>query len=140
MIPAARPAPLLRRLARRGAAVLELALAVPVLLVLAGGIVEIGTMMFRQEQVIQICRESVMWGAMTRQADNPPAVATARAREALQSAGFDPDTATIDARLIDTVHGKGLTMDLSLPRTPLLNFISTTGTYQASATMRLEDM
>ena len=130
----------LARLARQGAAVLELALAVPVLLVLVGGIVEIGTMMLRQEQIITICREGVMWGAMTRQADNPPAVATARIQDALRAAGFNADAATIDARLIDTVHGKGLTVDLSLPRTPLLNFISTTGTFQATATMRLEDM
>ena len=130
----------LPRRSRAGAAVLELALAVPFLLVLVGGIVEIGTMMMRQEQVIQICREGVMWGAMTRQTDNPPAVATARIRAALTSAGFNANSAVIDARLIDTAHGKGLAVDLVVTREPIIGFITSAGTFQSSASMRLEDM
>ena len=131
----------LQRIPRRaGAAVLELALTAPFLLVLVGGIIELGTMMMRQEQVIQICREGVMWGAMTRQTDNPPAVAIARIRAALLSAGFNADSAVINAQLIDTTHGKGLTVDLVVTREPIIGFISSTNTFQSSASMRLEDM
>jgi len=132
-------ATLLLRRSRLGAAVLELAFAAPVLLVLIGGVVEIGMLMMRQEEVITICREGVMWGAMTRQVNNPPAVATTRIRNSLQAAGFNSTNTTITATLINTAYGKALQVNMSVPYTPFLNIIESNSQLRASATMRLED-
>ena len=82
-----------RRRARSGLATVEMALLLPILLVLTFAAVEYGWMFFKQQQITNVAREAARLGA-TPNATN--ATVTARVTQLMTDAGISQYTLTIN--------------------------------------------
>ncbi len=124
---------------RRGAAAIEFALVVPVLLLLLAGVIEWGWYLSREVAVIQAVREGALTGTLTREEDDPVTAGTARLRDVLATTGFDAAGASCSGALTDTSIGRTITLQTSLRYVGLIPFIPTPTTLGAALTMRLVD-
>lgn len=93
---------------RRGQAMLELALILPMLLVLAFGVVDLGRMFRYQEAIANAAREGANYGSVYRQASLAQIADAARA----EAPGIGPLGVTA-ARGADPVEGRYVTVSVT---------------------------
>jgi Flp pilus assembly protein TadG len=139
-----------QRASQSGQAVIELALTLPLLLVIVMGIFDFGLMFQRYEVVTNAAREGARVGVLPLYTT---ADAQARALQYLTSGGLKAASATVDAVVAPTAFGtktvNQVTVTVSYPYTypfigPILNLFSPpfppfgTVTLQGVSTMRVE--
>jgi Flp pilus assembly protein TadG len=138
-----------RRASQSGQAVIELALTLPLLLVIVMGIFDFGLMFQRYEVVTNAAREGARVGVLP---NYTPADAQARAQQYLTSGGLSSASATIVAVPGQATFGSPaktvsqVTVTVSYPYTypfigPILNLVGGTFgsvTLQGVSTMRVE--
>ena len=136
------------RTKRRGAAVIEFTLWMPVLLILLSGLVDLGWFMSRYHLVQRATMDGVRFGvreapdeAITdAQGSKQKPAAEARAQQLLNGFGLGGG-ATVTATLIPNGGGcpfDRLEMDTSVPYTPLIGFIPMPGNITANFSMMSE--
>jgi Flp pilus assembly protein TadG len=137
------------RLSESGQAVIELALTLPLLLVIVMGIFDFGLMFQRYEVVTNAAREGARVGVLP---NYTPADAQARAQQYLTSGGLSSASATINAAVAATTFGtpaktvNQVTVTVAYPYTypfigPILNLVGGSlgsVTLQGVSTMRVE--
>ena len=124
---------------RRGAAATELAIALPLVLLIVGGVVEWGWYFSRSTALVQVTRDAALAGVLTEVDDDPEGAALARAQDVLDALGFEPGSATVEATVLDTAQGLTLEVSASHPYDELLVFMPTPDQLAARAELRLED-
>lgn len=133
--------------ARTGASVLEFALMLPVLVVLAAGVAQWGMYLRERMLLARAAREAVRAGAVTSiEATPAPAqVAEARARAALDTYGLDGSAALIETSY-DNLNASGpcdtddtLTVVVAMPTQSLISIVPMPAQVVASMTMIIED-
>ena len=123
----------------RGAAAVELAMTAPLLIALAGGLVEWGWFMDQEVAVIQAVRDGARAGALVdTHVDDPATVAQARVLVSLDAAGLEAtsDDVVVTQETTDVGEALVVTADVAYP--PLLGIIPMPGRLAANITMRLE--
>jgi Flp pilus assembly protein TadG len=137
------------RPSQSGQAVIELALTLPILLVIVMGIFDFGLMFQRYEVVTNAAREGARVGVLP---NYTTADAQARAQQYLTSGGLSSSSATIDATVAATTFGtpaktvNQVTVTVAYPYTypfigPILNLVGGSlgsVTLQGVSTMRVE--
>lgn len=124
---------------RRANTAIEVALTLPLFLVLLAGVLEWGLVLPRQSVVEHCARDAARAGALTESSDDPAGAAAARARQRLAEAGFDVDAATVTAVVMSSAVGDLVSVEISLPYPPLLGLVPTGATLEGTGRMRLED-
>ena len=138
-----------RGASQSGQAVIELALTLPLLLVIVMGIFDFGLMFQRYEVVTNAAREGARVGVLP---NYTTADAQARAQQYLTSGGLSSSSATIDATVAATTFGtpaktvNQVTVTVAYPYTypfigPILNLVGGSlgsVTLQGVSTMRVE--
>lgn len=126
------------RRARRGAAAVELALTAPILLAMAGGVIEWGWYMNQQINVIQAARDGARAGSLIDSAvDDPAAVAAVRVSELLDGYGIAAADGDITTRVEVSAVGSVVFVEAGVVYVPLLNLVPTPDRLRAHTTMRL---
>jgi Flp pilus assembly protein TadG len=137
------------RPSQSGQAVIELALTLPILLVIVMGIFDFGLMFQRYEVVTNAAREGARVGVLP---NYTTADAQARAQQYLTSGGLSSASATISAAVASTTFGtpaktvNQVTVTVAYPYTypfigPILNLVGGSlgsVTLQSVSTMRVE--
>lgn len=124
---------------RRGGIALEVALTLPIFVLLLIGVMEWGWALPRQATLEHIARDAARAGALTESSLDPLAAATTRATERLAEAAFDTGSASIGSTSYATSSGDVIAVTISVPYTALFGLVPTPLTLEGSATMRLED-
>lgn len=123
----------------RGAIAVEFALLLPLLLVLVGGAIAWGHVLAREVALVAVARDAALAGARVASADNPDAVALARAREGLAAAGLDSPGATVSVTRRTLPVGEAIRVQVTLPVDPLLNLVPLPTTLTSVTVTRLDD-
>jgi Flp pilus assembly protein TadG len=125
---------------RRGAAAIEFAMVLPVLLALLFGIIEYGWIFFQQSNILAAAREGARYGVTFEQAGSPTPTSAAQARVAtvLDSYGISSGTATITATQSGSTPSEVLTVQVVVPYTPLIGLVPTPDNLTGQMTMLLE--
>lgn len=127
---------------RRGGAAIEFALVLFPLLILVFGIIEYGWVFFQQANVLSAAREGARLGVTVDQTSSPTPGSTAetRARAVLTQYGMDGAGAAIVTTQSGASPQETLTVDVTVPYTPLVGFIgvATPASLHAQMTMLLE--
>lgn len=136
-MPAHLPSPPPRR--RQGGAALELALTLPLMVMLGGAVIEWGWFFVRQRVVLEAAADAVRTAAGTLQEDDPEAAGAQRARWLLAEAGLRD--ATVGATLLtdDALGLQVVRVDVSAPYEPLIGLFPLPESLTASATMSVAD-
>jgi len=124
---------------RRASIVTEVALTLPLFLVMLAGAMEWGWAMPHEVDIEHIARDAARAGALTRVVDGPEAAARARTVEALVAEGIDPATVTLTTATGTTASGDVISVDLRVPYRALLGLVPAPADLHANATMRLEN-
>lgn len=124
---------------RSGGAATEAALALPVVLILLGGIFEWGFLFAREIDVLHAAREGARVGASTDQEDDPVGAAETRALAALQEMNVDPATATATAAISGGEDEQVITVDVTVPYSAVFTLFPVPTTLHGELTMRLAD-
>jgi Flp pilus assembly protein TadG len=127
-----------RHRTERGSITLELALALPIVLVLLVGVIEWGWLLAREVELVQVAREAAHHAALTAADDDPEAAATARATADLLAAGFDPDLVDIEATVVGSDVGDVIQVRVSCDYEALLGLLPVPPRLAAGTTMLLE--
>lgn len=109
--------------AGRGAAAVEFAITLPVLLLLLLGALEWGWYLRYEVAVVHVARDAACAGALTPASEDPGGVAEARAWDAIAETHLDPATARITGTVAASVYGPVLTLDVEVPYEPLIGLI-----------------
>ena len=126
---------------RRGGAAIEFALVLPILVALLFGIMEYGWLFLQQSNLIAAVREGTRVGVTYAKDDTPDPTTAAEARvaEALESYGFDADSATVAATYEGSSPDEKLKVTASVPYAPLLGvMIAVPDNLSGEMTMLLE--
>lgn len=109
---------------RRGSQAIELALALPMLIVLTGGAVDVGRYLYIAERVAAVASEGARAGARAEptEGESAVAIATAAARSAWIAEEL-PGTLTVDATIDGAVPSQRITVTASLPPAPYFGFL-----------------
>ncbi len=128
--------------ARRGAAAVEFALMLPVVMLIASAVLDYSWYLHRSADVLTATRDGTRFGATVEQTDDPVTSATDRATTSLTDMGFDCAGASgcdIDAEL-DEVGGRAvLRVTLRVDYTPVIGLVPTPDDMSATLVMALED-
>lgn len=131
---------MVRRLAgRRGAAAIEFALVLPILMALVSAVLEYGWLFYQQANLSAAAREGARIGSMTMQAADPGAFAVARVRAAMTTMNLPGSTATVTTAQSGTTPAEILTVTVTMTYTPLIGLVPTPGTLTSQMSMLLED-
>lgn len=122
---------------RRGGVAIELAVVLPVLLVIVAGVLEWGQIVVAEVAITQVARDAALAGARTEKAENPDAIALARAQAALTQAGFVGGTVHVAEVAVGADEGLAVTVSAPYHRT--IPLVPTPATLTATVTARLED-
>lgn len=133
---------MVRRPARRGAAALEFALVLPVLLGLTAGIIDFGWYFQANGLVVAAVREGTRLGVTyaTDDTPTPQAAAAARVSAVLTDYNFDAASAVVVTEYIGTAPDQMLKVSVTLPFKPLIGLVRVVLPVElkASMTMLLE--
>ncbi len=124
---------------KRGGAATELALVLPVLLALLGGVVEWGWFVVQSVAVTGAARDGALAGTLVEADAGPDTVAEARARESLTGSGLDGAGATVAATLGSTSEGTVVQVDCEVAHDPLFPLLPMPATHRSRASFRLVD-
>ncbi|MES2639810.1 MAG: TadE/TadG family type IV pilus assembly protein [Myxococcota bacterium] len=131
-----------RRPVRRGAAALEFALVLPVLLALTVGIIDFGWYFQANGRVVAAVREGTRLGVTYATDDSPTPEDAAEARIAavLTEYNFDAASADVVTEYIGTAPDEMLKVTVTLPFDPLIGLVRVVLPVElkASMTMLLE--
>ncbi len=122
--------------ARRGAIAVEFALVLPILLLLVVGAIDWGWLFVQEAAVVVCARDGAHAGALT--ADDPAAVADARARGALAAAGFVSDPGDVQVRVYDAPPGEVVEVRIEVPFEPVIGLVPTPALLVGQTTMLRE--
>lgn len=124
---------------RRGNAAIELALTLPVLLLLGAGVAEWGWWLRWDVIVTHIARDAALTASVTAARDNPAGAAEARARAGLLAAGLSANQSAVIVETTPTSTGPAMRVALSVPYTGLVPLVPSPNRLAAEATFRLQD-
>jgi hypothetical protein len=124
---------------RRGAAALELALGLGVLVLMMGAVVDYGLYMRDLAYANLAVREAARMGTQTDRRAGPESAALARLDAVLDEAGYLGRERTADAKLIGASPNLGINVTLSLASTPVVGLVTLPDHAAAEITMRLQD-
>lgn len=124
-----------RRVRERGQALAEIALCLPVLLLLLLSVVEYGQMMWRQMEVTTAARDGARRAVVARVEDDPNSSVETVVRSSLDS--VNPSSVNVD--IMGTwVQGSRMTVRVSTPhRFNLAGFVVWNGNLTSSSTTRI---
>lgn len=123
---------------RRASITVELALALPIVLVLLTGVIEWGWLLAREVELVQVAREAAHHAALTAPEDDPVAAAEQRATADLLAAGFDPELVDVQATILDSDVGEVIEVNVSTDYEALLGLLPVPPRLAAETTMLLE--
>ena len=125
-------------LGERGSITVELALSLPIVLVLLVGVLEWGWLLAREVELVQVAREAAHHATLVAPEDDPEAAATTRAIADLLAAGFDPDLVDVEATIMDSDVGEVIEVRVSTDYDSLLGLLPVPPRLAAGTTMLLE--
>ena len=127
---------------QRGAAAVEFALSVPILLAILFGILDYAWYIKQATDVVHATREGLRLGVKVDQVDNPTAATSTQTTAVLQAFGLDCESdlvceisavsTTVDG--LDAIH-----LSVVVPYEPLVGMVPTPEALYADLTMALED-
>lgn len=109
------------------------------LVVFVMGVVDQGWLLARQGQLLRVCRDGALRGAMVKSPDSPATAARARALEALTEAGFDKTTASLKTNVTTLASGKVISLGVAVPTSSIFGVVAGVHQMQCETTMRLQD-
>lgn len=126
---------------RRGSHAIELALSMPFILWMMGGIIDWGWYFSNEYKVQEAARTCARTGASTDQDDGPEAAGEAAARAALDAEGLTGDDADVTTEIVvNATAGDLFHCVVSLDVPPMIGLYSfVLTTRNAEVTMRMED-
>lgn len=124
---------------RRGSYALELALTLPILVAMVGGIVDWGWYFSAEYKVQEAARVCARTGASTDQDDGPETAAEAAARSVLDAEGLVGRDAVVATSIAGSAAGDLLTCSVELELAPMVGLVPVLTNRRATVTMRLED-
>ena len=129
-----------RRRARSGAAAVEFALTLPVVIVVATAILDYSWFLNRSADVLTAVREGTRHGTTIDQADDPAAEAATRTETALSDYGFTcSGSCSINAVVGDLDGMSTITVQATVPYEPIVGLVPTPENMGATLVMALED-
>jgi Flp pilus assembly protein TadG len=135
----ARPTPRRRPASRRGAAAVEFALVLPILLAIITAVMEYGWLFLQQANLSAAVRDGARVGSMTAQADGPGAAVETRVRAAMTTLSLPGTAATVTTAQSVAAPAEVLTVTVSMTYTPLIGLVPTPANLNARMSMLLED-
>jgi len=123
---------------RRGAAAIEFALTLPVFVLMLGGALEWGWVMPHELDAEHVARDAARAGALAAPGQDPIALATTRATQALAEQGVDPGRATVAVSLGNAVSGTTIQVQVTVPYDTLLGLVPAPVDLHGDATMHVE--
>jgi len=123
---------------RRGSVAVELALLLPVLLVLLVGALEWGRVLEAQVTIIQVARDGALAGARAGPDGDPVGVAEARARAALVAVGRDAGASEVGVLPVSLSVGEAVTVTVTTPYSGGSTLVPVPSQLSATVTARLE--
>ena len=140
--PAGRSAlrPLAKRDGRRGAAAVEFALVLPLLVTVLFGVIEYGWVFYQNFNVASSVRDGLRVGVTVALAASPDPKASAikKTQDLLTGVGINPASVTINATYNGSPPSKTLTLSASMPYKAIIGFVPAPSTIAYSMTMLLE--
>ncbi len=114
-----------RRSAQRGAAAIEFALVLPILIAIIVAIMDYGWFFTENSRVVAATREGVRLGVTyaTDETPTPQTAAANRINEVLTDYGFDTSSATVTTEYVGTAPEQMLRVTVTLPYEPLVGMI-----------------
>ncbi|MFZ5482460.1 MAG: TadE/TadG family type IV pilus assembly protein [Myxococcota bacterium] len=125
-------------MSRRGAAAIELALAVGVIALMLGAVLDYGLYMRDLSYASLAVREAARVGAQTAMSAGPEEAAEARLADVLAEMGFADRPRTADARLLGASPDVGIAVSLDLAYTPIVGLVAVPDAARATITMRMQ--
>jgi Flp pilus assembly protein TadG len=124
----------------RGAAAVEFALILPVLLAVVFGIMEYGWIFYQQFNLAGAVRDGLRQGVTVAQSppNAPGAFAIQKAQSDLQTLGIAPGTVTLTATYAGSSPTKTMTLTATMTYRKLIGFVPTPARLQYAMTMMLE--
>lgn len=123
---------------RRGSVAVELALLVPVLLVLLVGSLEWGRVLEAQVALTQVARDAALAGARAGVDGDPAGVAEARARAALAALGRDGAGADVLVEAVPLSVGDAVRVRVTTPYAGGSTLVPVPAQLSAAVTARVE--
>lgn len=128
------------RAPRRGAAAVEFALTLPVVIVVATAILDYSWFLNRSADVLTAVREGTRHGTTIEQEDDPVTEAISHTETALGTYGLScSGGCDIEAQLNDLDGITTLTVQTRVPYEPIVGLVPTPENMGATLTMALED-
>ncbi|MCB9779619.1 MAG: pilus assembly protein [Alphaproteobacteria bacterium] len=131
--------PALNHTGRRGGIAIEVALTMPVIVLLFVGIVEWGVTFPQQLQFENIARDAARAGSVELRVDDPEGAAVAMATHRLTQSGFTPSEVTVTTSIDPSAGGDALTVTVTKDYTALFGLVPTPLQLIGTASFRLED-
>ena len=123
---------------RRGSVAVELALLLPVLLVLLVGALEWGRVLEAQVAIVQVARDGALAGARAGADGDPAGVAEARARAGLAALGRDAGAAEVVVAAMPLSVGDAIQVTITTPYAGGSTLVPVPAQLSAAVTARLE--
>ena len=125
---------------RRGAAAVEFALTLPVVLVIATAILDYSWFLNRSADVLTAVREGTRHGATIEQDDDPGAEAVTHTEAALNGYGFTCSGSCSVNAFVGEVDGMAtVSVQATVPYEPIVGLVPTPENMGATLVMALED-
>jgi Flp pilus assembly protein TadG len=125
---------------RRGAAAVEFALTLPILLAVGSAVLDYAWYLNQAADVLSAVREGTRYGATIAQDDDPTVVAVARTHVALANYNLScSDPACVEASLGEVEGMTTVEVRAEITYTPVIGLVPTPATMGASLVMVLED-
>ncbi len=126
--------------AERGVAAVEMALVLPLLMMLLLGIIDWGWVFYQEFNLASAVRQGARVGVTVppSAAPDPPTTAKATATAALAALGVDVSGATITSAYGGAAPMTTLTVAVKLPYKPIIGFVPTPKSLSYSMTMMME--
>lgn len=123
-----------------GAAAVEFALILPVLLSVVFGILEYGWIFYQQFNLASAVRNGLRQGVTVSQTASPDPRASAidKTKADLQTMGISPGTVTVTATYAGSMPTKTMTLSAGMTYQKLIGFVPTPSRLQYAMTMMLE--
>lgn len=124
----------------RGAAAVEFALILPVLLAVVFGILEYGWIFYQQFNLASAVRDGLRQGVTVSQtaSPDPRAASIEQAQADLQTTGISPGSVTLTAIYAGSSPTKTMTLTATMTYNKLIGFVPTPTRLQYAMTMMLE--